>query len=69
MSTGHSGLLMRFIKAEFDCRVGNCGMCAVKVIEGYVERRDNVLSEADKVEGFMCTCVSRSISETLVLNI
>ena len=57
------------IKAEFDCRVGNCGMCAVKVISGNVEHRDNVLSDADKAEGFMCACVSRATSETLVLDI
>ncbi len=57
------------IKAEFDCRVGNCGMCAVKVITGDVEHRDNVLSAADKAEGFMCACVSRATGETLVLDI
>lgn len=56
------------VKAEFDCRVGNCGMCAVKVMSGDVEHRDNVLSEADKTEGLMCTCVSRAASETLVLD-
>ncbi len=57
------------VKAEFDCRVGNCGICAVKVISGNVEHRDNVLSEADKTEGLICTCVSRATSETLVLDI
>ncbi len=57
------------VKVEFDCRVGNCGMCAVKVIEGNVEHRDNVLSDIDKAEGFMCVCVSRAMSETLVLDI
>lgn len=57
------------IKAEFDCRVGNCGMCAVKVLSGNVEHRDNVLSAADKAEGLMCACVSRATSETLVLDI
>jgi ferredoxin-NADP reductase len=57
------------VKAEFDCRVGNCGMCAVKVIAGSIEHRDNVLSEADKAEGLMCACVSRAISETLVLDV
>lgn len=57
------------VRVEFDCRVGNCGMCAVKVIEGNVEHRDNVLSDIDKAEGFMCVCVSRAMSETLVLDI
>lgn len=56
------------IKAEFDCRVGQCGMCAVKVVSGNVAHRDSVLSEADKAQGLMCACVSRAISETLVLD-
>ncbi len=57
------------IKTEFDCRVGNCGMCAVKVVAGDVEHRDKVLSTADKAEGLMCACISRATSETLVLDI
>lgn len=57
------------IAAEFDCRVGHCGMCAVKVLSGHVEHRDNVLSDADKSAGLLCTCVSRATSETLVLDI
>lgn len=57
------------IAAEFDCRTGVCGACAVKVIAGEVEHRDSVLSDADKTEGLMCICVSRAKSDTLVLNI
>lgn len=56
------------ITAEFDCRTGVCGACAVKVLEGEVEHRDSVLSDADKAEGYMCICVSRAKSDTLVLN-
>jgi hypothetical protein len=54
---------------EFDCRVGNCGRCAVKVLAGEVDHRDKVLSAADKAEGLMCACVSRALSDTLVLDI
>ncbi len=57
------------INPEFDCRVGNCGMCAVKVVAGDVEHRDKVLSDADKNEGLMCACVSRATSNNLVLEI
>lgn len=57
------------INPEFDCRIGNCGMCAVKVVAGNVEHRDKVLSDADKNEGLMCTCVSRATSNNLVLDI
>lgn len=57
------------VNPEFDCRVGNCGMCAVKVVAGDVEHRDKVLSDADKKEGLMCACVSRGTSNNLVLDI
>lgn len=57
------------IKTESECRVGNCGMCAIKVIAGDVEHRDKVLNTADKAEGLMCACVSRATSNNLVLDI
>ena len=57
------------VSVNYDCRVGNCGMCAVKVVNGDVEHRDNVLSKADKAEGLMCVCVSRATSENLVLDL
>jgi ferredoxin len=44
-------------------------MCAVKVLEGEVEHRDKVLSDADKNDGLMCACVSRATSNNLVLDI
>ncbi|HNG61936.1 MAG TPA: 2Fe-2S iron-sulfur cluster binding domain-containing protein, partial [Cellvibrionaceae bacterium] len=57
------------ISPAFDCRVGNCGQCAVKVLAGDVEHRDRVLSDADKNDGLMCACVSRPHGDTLVLDI
>lgn len=57
------------ITTASDCRVGNCGMCAVKVTDGDVEHRDRVLSAADKTEGLMCACVSRARGDALVLDI
>lgn len=56
------------ISPAFDCRVGNCGLCAVKVIAGEVEHRDRVLSDADKKNGLMCVCVSRAVGDSLVLD-
>ena len=55
------------VNVNFDCCVGDCGTCAVKVLEGEPEHRDHVLSEAQKAQGFMCVCVSRAKSEKLVL--
>jgi ferredoxin-NADP reductase len=52
---------------HFDCCVGDCGTCAVKILKGEAEHRDHVLSDAQKAEGFICVCVSRAKSEKLVL--
>lgn len=52
------------------CREGVCGTCEVGVIEGDLEHRDSVLSEEERAAGeFMMTCVSRSLSPRLVLDI
>ncbi len=55
------------VDVNFDCCVGDCGTCAVKVLEGEAEHRDHVLSEDQKAQGFMCVCVSRAKSDKLVL--
>lgn len=55
------------VNVNFDCCVGDCGTCAVKILEGEVEHRDHVLSDAQRAQGFICVCVSRAKSEKLVL--
>lgn len=55
------------IAVDFDCCVGDCGTCALKVLEGEPEHRDHVLSEEQKAQGFMCVCVSRAKGDKLVL--
>lgn len=57
------------ITINFDCCVGDCGSCAVTVLEGEPEHRDHVLSDAAKARGRMCLCVSRAKSEKLVLDL
>lgn len=58
------------VDALYDCRVGNCGSCAVKVLEGVPDHRDNALSKAEKERaGLMCICVSRAQSERLALDL
>ena len=54
----------------YDCKVGDCGVCATKVLEGVPEHRDNVLSGAER-EGAreMCICVSRAATSRLVLDL
>jgi ferredoxin-NADP reductase len=53
----------------FGCRAGSCGACELPVLEGQIEHRDTVLTEAEKAEGkkILC-CVSRGKTR-LVLEI
>jgi ferredoxin-NADP reductase len=53
-----------------DCREGICGSCEVKVVEGEVDHRDFVLSEAEKqANNCMMVCVSRACGKRLVLGL
>jgi ferredoxin-NADP reductase len=52
------------------CMEGVCGTCECDVIEGEPDHRDSVLSDAERARGdVIMTCVSRSRSERLVLDI
>lgn len=55
------------VDVNFDCCVGDCGSCAVKILEGEAEHRDHVLSDAQKADGFICLCVSRAKGDKLVI--
>ena len=53
-----------------DCDRGECGVCAVPVIEGEVEHRDYVLSDAEKAtHRVIQICVSRARGQRLVLDL
>jgi ferredoxin len=58
------------VEALSECEVGNCGTCAVKVLEGVPEHRDAALTLDERARsGLMCICVSRSSSERLALDL
>jgi ferredoxin-NADP reductase/predicted pyridoxine 5'-phosphate oxidase superfamily flavin-nucleotide-binding protein len=58
------------VDALYDCGVGNCGSCAVKVLDGVPDHRDSVLTQAEKERsGLMCICVSSARSERLILDL
>jgi ferredoxin-NADP reductase/predicted pyridoxine 5'-phosphate oxidase superfamily flavin-nucleotide-binding protein len=58
------------VNAPASCRTGNCGMCAVKVLEGNPDHRDEALSKAQREgEKLMCICVSRATGNTLTLDL
>ncbi len=57
------------VKQDFDCKVGTCGTCAVNVVEGTPDHRDNCLLISERTAGRMCTCVSRAQTPRLVLDL
>ena len=54
----------------YDCKRGECGVCTTPVLEGEIEHRDYVLSDAEKASGtVMQICVSRCRGSRLVLDL
>ena len=55
----------------FDCRKGECGLCALPVLEvdGVIDHRDVFFSEEEKAAGDrICTCVSRVYGRSITLD-
>jgi len=55
-------------RVEHSCGHGLCGVCKVRVLEGEPVHKDMVLSPAERSE-FMTTCVSRSKSAEIILEL
>jgi ferredoxin-NADP reductase len=52
------------------CRDGVCGTCETRVVEGVPDHRDSLLTEDERAEGdYMMICVSRAVTERLVLEL
>lgn len=52
------------------CREGVCGACECAVLEGEIDHRDQILSDAEKQSNqTMMICVSRARGERLVLDV
>lgn len=52
------------------CEMGICGTCEATVLEGEVDHRDDLLTEAEKASNScMMTCVSRACGAKLVLDL
>lgn len=55
---------------EHSCRIGRCGACKVRVLEGRVrpiQVPDLALTVGQRAEGFMLSCTNAADSDTLVL--
>jgi vanillate O-demethylase ferredoxin subunit len=54
------------VQAMYDCRRGECGLCAMDVlsVEGEIDHRDVFLSDEEKAGNKrICVCVSRVVGE------
>jgi ferredoxin len=52
----------------YSCEQGFCGTCQQRVLEGEVDHRDELLTDAERGDS-MLICVSRARSERLVLDL
>jgi ferredoxin-NADP reductase len=55
----------------FDCRRGECGLCALPILEtdGIVDHRDVFFSDEEKAANVkLCTCVSRVIGGSITID-
>src|SRR3954447_16885569 len=59
------------VEMIFDCRRGECGLCAVRILEleGMVDHRDVFFSDAQKAANtHLCTCVSRVVQGGITID-
>ncbi len=55
----------------FDCRRGECGLCALPIMEvdGVVDHRDVFFSDVEKAQNSkLCTCVSRVFGASITVD-
>jgi ferredoxin-NADP reductase len=55
----------------FDCRRGECGLCALPIlaVDGVVDHRDVFFSDAEKAQNLkLCTCVSRVYGPSITVD-
>ena len=48
------------VDAPYSCQQGFCGTCRVRVRSGAVQHRDSLLTDSEREQGMMLTCVSRA---------
>ena len=62
-------LLNDGIDIDYDCKMGICGLCAVKVVDGEPDHRDYVLTEDEREgEKLFCPCISRGKGGSITLD-
>lgn len=53
----------------YSCQQGFCGRCTQQVLDGEVDHRDRLLTDAQRRHGNMLICVSRCAGDQLSLNL
>ncbi len=48
---------------EFSCRVGSCGSCKLKVLSGQVNPVGEALSDRDRADGYVLSCIAHPIGD------
>jgi ferredoxin len=60
--------LMSGVALPFGCRMGSCGMCAGRIVEGKVDRADQLALTDEHIEkGFVLLCRSRPRSDLVIV--
>ncbi|MEU6139167.1 PDR/VanB family oxidoreductase [Streptomyces sp. NPDC047081] len=72
LTVGADSTVLAAVRAElpdtaYSCEQGFCGTCRQRVLEGEVEHRDELLTDAERADS-MLICVSRARSDRLVLD-
>lgn len=64
-------LMNNGVSVPLSCEMGICGACLTRVIEGTVDHRDTVQSDAEKSaeEQYIALCCSRSLSRNLLIEL
>ena len=59
------------VEIIFDCRRGECGLCALPIlaVDGIVDHRDVFFSDEEKaLNAKLCTCVSRVVGSCITVD-
>ncbi|MEU6576977.1 PDR/VanB family oxidoreductase [Streptomyces sp. NPDC046805] len=72
VTVGSDSSVLAAVRAElpgtaYSCEQGFCGTCRQRVLEGEVEHRDELLTDAERADS-MLLCVSRARGDRLVLD-
>ncbi|MDW8251383.1 MAG: ferredoxin--NADP reductase [Myxococcales bacterium] len=55
------------VTLDFSCTMGGCGACKARLVDGEVVMDEpNCLSEAERAEGLVLTCVARPLSDVTI---